>query len=210
MLITDAEYQATRQWCREFVINNCLERRSKKNPLPGKASGSRYTWMFYLRRGLYNSEFGVSIAKMFLFRMFNEQGKAPFQLAGLESGAVPLLTGISQTARLLYGLDINVFSIRKEQKTYGLKNWIEGTPLADVPVVIVDDICNSSWSMKQCYDRCIAEGLFVSKQAFSIVNKVNKEIHEPGRIVTDMYLPKHIQITYLYDLDDFGLTNPSH
>lgn len=209
-VISTEEYEALHAWGREFIESNCIVRRDPSDPLPGKSPGSRYTWMFYLRRGLYNAEFATAVAKMFLYRITKERGKLPFQLAGLESGAVPLLTGISQLSHILYGLEINAFSVRKEQKTYGLMNWVEGTPAQGVPVVLVDDLCNSSISMKQCYGVCVKEGLPIARQAFCLVNKVNKAVHHPSRVVTDMYLPGHIEMLSLYDLDDFNLSNPSH
>ncbi len=210
MLISESEYDALHAWGRDFIDDHCIERRDAEAALPGKAPGSTYTWMFYLRRGLYDASFATGVAKMFIHRIAKDRGKRPFQLAGLESGAVPLLTGISQAASILYGMDINVFSVRQERKKYGLLNLIEGRPLSGVPVIIVDDLCNSSKSMRRCYDACMQEGLPVARQAFCLVNKVNKGVHSDKRVVTDMYLPDHIEMLSLYDLDDFNLFNPSH
>ena len=209
-IITDAEYSALHVWGRDFIDTHCIERRDPSNPLPGKLPGSSYTWMFCLRRGLYSAEFSTAIAKMFLYRVVNHRGRLPFQIAGLESGAVPLLTGIMQTASLLYGLEIPAFSVRQQQKTYGLLNQIEGIPIQGLPVMLVDDLCNSSASMKRCHDVCVQEGLPIARQAFCLVNKVNKGVHSPKRTISDMYLPGHIEMISLYDLDDFNLSNPSH
>lgn len=210
MLITEEEYNDLYQRGKDFIDTRCIVRRDRSNPLPGKAPGSSYTWMFYLRRGLYSSEFACATAKMFWYRVAQERGKLPFQIAGLESGAVPILAAIALTGKLLYGIEVNTFSIRKEQKQYGLKNWIEGTPIPDLPVMLVDDLCNSSTSMRRSFDVCIEHGLPICTQAFCIVNKVNKGVHSRRREVTDMYLPNFIQMLYLYDLDDFQLSNPSH
>ncbi|WP_173200361.1 phosphoribosyltransferase [Geobacter sp. SVR] len=151
----------------------------------------------------------MNISKMFLYLTARSCPDHNYQLAGLESGAVPLLTGISQAAKILGQRDLNVFSVRKERKAYGLRNVTEGLPNG-APVMIVDDLCNSSASMKRCHDMCISEGMSIYPYAFCVVNKVNKAVHAPRRRVTDMYLPDNIKIIYLYDLDDFGLSNPSH
>jgi len=126
----------------------------------------------------------------------------------LEAGSTPLLAGIPLIARV-FDLNINSFSIRKEQKTYGLLNWIEGMP-NEKPVMLIDDLCNSSISMRKAYDVLQEEKIPVFNYAFSIVNKVNKNIHKEIRVKSDMYLPEDIKMLYLFDLDDFNLENPSH
>jgi orotate phosphoribosyltransferase len=145
---------------------------------------------------------------MYLYKIKQEVGHFDFQIAGLETGSTPLLAGIPLISRV-FNLDINSFSIRKEQKTYGLLNWIEGIP-NEKPVMLIDDLCNSSMSMKQGYDILRKENINVFNYAFTLVNKVNKNIHKEIRTRTDMYLPENIKMLYLFDLDDFNLYNPSH
>jgi len=65
-------------------------------------------------------------------------------------------------------------------------------------------------SMKQGYDILRKENINVFNYAFTLVNKVNKNIHKEIRTRTDMYLPENIKMLYLFDLDDFNLYNPSH
>jgi orotate phosphoribosyltransferase len=145
---------------------------------------------------------------MYLYKIKQEVGHFDFQIAGLETGSTPLLAGIPLISRV-FNLDINSFSIRKEQKTYGLLNWIEGIP-NEKPVMLIDDLCNSSMSMKQGYDILRKENINVFNYAFTLVNKVNKNVHKEIRTRTDMYLPENIKMLYLFDLDDFNLYNPSH
>jgi hypothetical protein len=64
--------------------------------------------------------------------------------------------------------------------------------------------------MKQAYDVLQEENHSIFPYSFCIVNKVNKKIHEKFRVEHDMYLPKHMQVLYLYDLDNFNLSGPSH
>jgi orotate phosphoribosyltransferase len=145
---------------------------------------------------------------MFFLKVKEEIGHFNFQLAGLETGSTPLLAGIPIIGRVV-NIDLNAFSVRKERKQYGLLNWVEGLP-NDKPVMLIDDLCNSSMSMKQCYDVCKNEKLEILNYAFCIVNKVNKKIHTEDRVKSDMYLPPSIKMLYLFDLDDFNLSNPSH
>jgi orotate phosphoribosyltransferase len=202
--MNEAEYTRLWSWGKDYVNTRCIERRDKANPLPGLVPGTWYTWQFYPRRGLYDPEFLKAVVQLYEYRIQQEVGHFNFQLAGVESAAVPLLIGAS----LLLGAP--AFSVRKERKPYGLCNWIEGVPKPAVPVMLVDDLCNSTRSMRKAYDVCLEHGLPIFNYAFALVNKVNKAVHSEARRVGDMYLPNTIKIIYLWDLDDFGLSNPSH
>ncbi len=199
------DYDELHQWTKKYIEEKCL---IKNRWMPGKIPGTSYTWIFYLRNGLFNHEFLSAVSQMYLYKIKQEVGHFDFQIAGLETGSTPLLAGIPLISRV-FNLDINSFSIRKEQKTYGLLNWIEGIP-NEKPVMLIDDLCNSSMSMKQGYDILRNENIDVFNYAFSLVNKVNKNIHKEVRTRTDMYLPENIKMIYLFDLDDFNLYNPSH
>jgi orotate phosphoribosyltransferase len=199
------DYDELHQWTKKYIEEKCLIR---NRWMPGKIPGTSYTWIFYLRNGLFNHEFLSAVSQMYLYKIKQEVGHFDFQIAGLETGSTPLLAGIPLISRV-FNLDINSFSIRKEQKTYGLLNWIEGIP-NEKPVMLIDDLCNSSMSMKQGYDILRKENINVFNYAFTLVNKVNKNVHKEIRTRTDMYLPKNIKMLYLFDLDDFNLYNPSH
>lgn len=194
------------QQCKEFINKNCIVRNTK---MPGKLPGTTYTWMFYLRNGLFNPDFLQAISTLFLHKVQEEVGHYHFQLAGLETGSTPLLVSIPIFAKL-YDIDLRAFSIRKQRKEYGLLNDIEGVVYPELPIMLVDDLCNSSMSMRKAYDVVTGHGLSVMPFAFSIVNKVNKGIHHPSRQTSDMYLPENIKMIYLFDLDDFDLDKPSH
>jgi orotate phosphoribosyltransferase len=176
--------------------------------MPGKSPGSTYTWMFYLRNGLFNHQFLINISQMFIYHMERIDPKFNFQLTGLETAATPMLAAIPMVASVM-GIDINAFVVRKDRKTYGLLNVIEGVPNNKL-AVIIDDLCNSSRSMAQCLNTLTAEDIPVANVAFVIVNKSNEEVHDNFRMIGDMYLPKEIKVISLFTLDDFDLYNPSH
>jgi len=204
-MISEEQYNRLHLLTKKYIDKNCIIRNKK---MPGKLPGTTYTWMFYLRNGLFNHVFLSAISQMFIYKINKEIRNFDFQITGLETGSTPLLSAIPLVARE-YNLDINSFSIRKERKEYGLLNYIEGIPNKK-PCLIVDDLCNSSASMRRAYDILLAHKLTVFNYSFCIVNKVNKKIHDKKRIHTDMYLPNHNKIIYLFDLDDFNLYNPSH
>jgi orotate phosphoribosyltransferase len=212
--ISDEDYKVLREWTKNYIDKQCIHRVPLGQPkLPGKVPGSKYTWMFYLRRGLFDHKFSSAISQMFIYKMEKEVGHFDFQLSGLETASTPMLTSIPTIGRI-FGIDLNAFSIRKEQKEYGLMNWIEGVPNTK-PVMLIDDLCNSSASMKKAYDivnrsHVNKEPLKVFEKAFTIVNKSNQQVHSEQRQNSDLYLPKEIKVISLFNLDDFNLSNPSH
>lgn len=204
-LISDEKYAELHTWTRQYIDSTCIVRGQR---MPGKAPGSTYTWMFYLRRGLFNHEFLKAISQMFIYKFERLYPHFDFQISGLETAATPLLAGIPLIGQT-FNLDINSFVVRKEQKAYGLQNWIEGLPNAQ-PVVMLDDLCNSSRSMAQCYSILKQHSIPVLPHAFAIVNKSNRDVHTVLRQHSDMYLPSDIEVVSLFNLDDFNLRNPSH
>lgn len=205
MLLDDTEFNALNTFCKDFIDQKCIVRNTM---MPSKRPGEYYSWMFYLRRGLFNRDFLHSISILFLDKVEKEIGHFDFQVSGLETASTPMLAVLPLVAQMK-GINLHSFSIRKERKEYGLLNWIEGIP-NNKPVMLIDDLCNSSMSMKKAYDILLKEKLSPFPYAYAIVNKVNKKVHIEKRKNTDMYLPENIRMLYQYDLDDFNLKNPSH
>ena len=203
--ISDEEYFYAQEWLRDYINKYCIVRNTR---MPGKGGKTWYSWMFYLRRGLFNPEFNINVAKMFLHKMERIDADFNFQITGLETAAYPMLTAIPMVAKV-YGIDINAFIVRKSRKDYGLLNVFEGRPNQKVSIII-DDLCNSTMSMAKCYKTLEQENMEVASVAFAIVNKSNRGSHSAQRLATDMYLPQDIQVLSLFTLDDFGLSDPSH
>lgn len=203
--ISDDEYNHSKEWLREYINKYCIIRNTR---MPGKGKNTWYSWIFYLRRGLFNPEFNVHVAKMFIHKMERIDPEFNFQITGLETAACPMLVAIPMVAKL-YGIDLNSYIVRKARKEYGLLNIFEGRPNQKVSVII-DDLCNSTMSMAKCYQTLDKENMEVASVAFAIVNKSNHGVHSPERHASDMYLPQDITVLSLFTLDDFGLDNPSH
>lgn len=203
--VSDEEFWAAREWLRAYINKYCIVRNT---PMPGKAKGSSYTWMFYLRKGLFNPEFMVNLGKAFIHEFERIDSEFDFQITGLETAATPMLVGISMVAKV-YGIDLNAFVVRKNRKEYGLLNVFEGRPNQKISV-LMDDLCNSGRSMAQAASVLEQEGMEVGHVAFTIVNKSNHGVHSQQRLGTDMHLPDNLQVISLFTLDDFGLSDPSH
>lgn len=201
MIISEDEYESISGEIRDIINTTCVIRQKMTAREPGKF----YTWQFYLRRGLFNPQFMTKICKMFIYKIDKEIGNFDFQIAGLETASTPLLSAIPIIASQ-YNIDINAFSIRKNQKEYGLKNWIEGIPNKK-PCLLIDDLCNSTASMKKAYDIMNYHQIKSNGYGFCIVNKVNKD---SGFVINrDKYLTDDVRMLYLYDLDSFDLRGAS-
>jgi outer membrane protein assembly factor BamB/orotate phosphoribosyltransferase len=74
-------------------------------------------------------------------------GRMPFQVGGMEAAAIPLVSAILLKS-LSRGMPVTGFIVRKERKTYGAGNLIEGT-LTDAPIVMIDDVLNSGASLEK-------------------------------------------------------------
>jgi hypothetical protein len=159
--------QQDREWCRRFIVEHCIERGTPARPIVG-AQGQQQTWQLFLRRALYNAEFALKANRLLLQMIWHTLGDREWQLAGMESGAVPLLMGLAGTAFASCDL-INIFSVRKEPKRYGMFNTLEGCSRPDVVTVLVDDFAHSGRSLRGCRNILEAQGLLVWHHAFSLV-----------------------------------------
>jgi len=205
MIIDDETYQNRYEYCKEFIDKLCIWRSKNGEKLPGKMVGHEYVWMFYLRRGLFYKDFLECIAEMFIYKVEREIGHFNFQLAGMETASTPMLTAIPLICRA-HGIEIEAFSIRKERKEYGLRNWIEGVPNKHLPVMLVDDLCNSQNSLLKAYEIVEQNKLELLGSSFTIVNKANKE--DEYKMDGDKYFKNAdipMNFISLYTLDDFNL-----
>ncbi|WP_426683158.1 PQQ-binding-like beta-propeller repeat protein [Xanthomonas translucens pv. undulosa] len=140
---TRAEHTMTMQSIRDIIQTIGLHTAAENIPLITKKGGA-YTWLFDLRRVFMQREALEQIAHAFWER---NASREPFQLGGLETAAIPLLTALLLTAPKERGA-VNGFIIRKDRKTTGLGNAIEGEVL-DLPIVLVDDSLNSGNSAEK-------------------------------------------------------------
>ena len=154
--------------------------------------GTRNKWLIDIRRLLLEAPLLTAIADQF-WALFAE--RLPFQVGGLEVGAIPLIAAILMKSAQR-GTPVNGFFVRKERKTYGTGGLIEGT-LNDAPVVVVDDILHSGNSFEkvrvalEMYDRDI-EAAFVVIDYRSAKSLAWRTRHA-------------IAVHSLFDLAEFGL-----
>ena len=186
------------QWLRDYINHKCFYRVKPGEPLlDGKLPNSKYVWQIYMRRGLFNPTFMNYVGILFWEKFADRYRQQPFQVTGLETGSTPILTAIAMTAHL-YEINVNVFSTRAERKKYGLLNRFEGIVNYNLPVVIVDDLCNSKSTIFRCKKYCEMEDLEIYDPGFVILNK-----EENPYVNHDKYIGEGYQIDYLFTLNDF-------
>jgi outer membrane protein assembly factor BamB/orotate phosphoribosyltransferase len=107
-------------------------------------TGGNNSWLIDMRRLFMDAKLLNAFADLFWEKCADA---LPFQVGGMESAAIPLLSAIliKSVAR---GTPVNGFIVRKERKTYGTGGLIEGT-ITDAPIVIVDDVLNSGSSLEK-------------------------------------------------------------
>lgn len=98
-------------------------------------------WLMDFRRILFKPDILDLVAGMFT----DLAGEGPFQVGGLESASIPLISAIvvksAKTER-----KINGFFVRKSRKKSGLLNMVEGE-INDDRIVLVDDLINGGNSI---------------------------------------------------------------
>ena len=156
-------------WCRQYLMERCIERNKPDYPLVAKGTGRPCGWYLLPRRALYNAAFALEAGRR-LCNLIEKRlnGTSGWQLAGMESGAVPLLVVVAQEYHRR-GRDVNVFTIRKEPKTYGTFNRFEGLPSKDLVTVLVDDTVHSGRSIGLCRELLGVEGFMVLEDVYCII-----------------------------------------
>src|SRR5262249_23607340 len=126
--------------------------------------GTRTKWLIDMRKTFFDPVGLDLVAELFWERFAD---KLPFQVGGLEMGAVPLVTAIMSKG-LQRGTPVNGFAVRKERKHHGLTKTYEGE-LTDDPIVVVDDLINSA-STQEKVRVVVAESGRSVREAFVVVD----------------------------------------
>ena len=131
-----------------------------------KTSGDTYCFM--LRRLFSNTKMSWIAMQL----LFDELPEHEFQIAGLETASVPMMTWMQSYYLVRTGKSLNAFGVRKERKAYGLCQYINGECLKDVPVLLVDDLVASRRSTHRAEQIITKEcGNVVLPDDLAIVNK---------------------------------------
>lgn len=98
-------------------------------------------------------------------------------IGGLTFGADPISMATMMASRDTQR-QLNAFSIRKELKTHGVPNWIEGNLEPGSSVCIVDDVLTTGGSLIKAIDRVIEMGHYVKQIVVLVDREENNAINE--------------------------------
>lgn len=153
-------------------------------------NGGTSEWVFNFRPLLMNPLFLHAVSGHLWRRL---QTFAPIQIGGMESAAIPLVTGIALRS-LEAGTPVKSFYIRKSRKPTEFQRIVEGA-MDDSRVVLVDDVLSSGTSMMRQIDIMEQEG----KKVFAVCTIIRYHELSFYKHLTD----RGVQIFSLFTLADF-------
>jgi len=137
------------------------------------ASGRRSNYYLDCRRTTLHPEGAYLVGKLVLDAA-DRRGWGAEAVGGLTLGADPMATAAAVVS-YLDERPIRAFLVRKEAKTHGTGQQIEGAPAAGAAVVLVEDVITTGGSTLVAKEACVAAGLVVK----GVVALVDRE--EGGR-----------------------------
>jgi outer membrane protein assembly factor BamB/hemolysin-activating ACP:hemolysin acyltransferase/orotate phosphoribosyltransferase len=158
-------------------------------------TGREQSWLIDLRPILLDPETLSDICSLFWDAV---EKSGPFQICGLETASIPLLTGLTLEG-YRRGRRLNAFIVRKERKTSGLARNIEGD-INDMPIVVIDDLTNSSSSLEKVRVTLADYGRAIDHIFVVIDFKARKSLEWRKR--------QGLRITSLFAGSDFPLKRP--
>jgi orotate phosphoribosyltransferase len=91
-------------------------------------------------------------------------------IGGMEIGAIPIATSVSDYVFIQKGQELRTFVVRKKAKDHGLKHTVEGSFQAGDRVVVVDDVLTTGQATIDAIQQARAAGLDV-RHALVIVDR---------------------------------------
>lgn len=151
------------------------------------------SWIFDFKSVSLSKEFLKDFSDAFWASMQETFGQKPVQVGGMETGAIPLLAGVSLFAP--HDRLANSFYIRKSRKKSDLANQVEGDILPDVPIVLVDDIINNGNTLRKQVKILEEKGHAVAS-LFACLRFQDMDAYKD-------LLDKGMTIRSIFQLDDF-------
>lgn len=170
-----------REYCHWHIEHHSIYYCKPGTFLPGKAPGTRYQRQWYLRRSLYDPTFFKSLGVLFWERFEGED----FQICACEDAGIPVALAVQSVK------PVNVFTIKKKRKEYGLKNMTEGR-ITDAPILLVDDLAGSQNTLKRAEALLASKNLPLFDNYFTVVDK-NVNCHPEN------YLSRKLQSIFRAD-----------
>ena len=177
---------------RKDIADKAFVRASSQTPIVSQ-SGERFSrWLFDFRALLLSPQWIDTYAELFWERYAQQY---PFQVAGMETSGIPLVTAIVMKS-VQRGMPVNGFFLRKSRKKTGLMKFVEGTPNGE-KVILVDDLINSGQTLDKERVILTDHGLTVSDM-FVILSFRERSAYTS-------FNEKNVALSCLFTLKDFDL-----
>lgn len=212
MKLDDRSRQQIKKWMRDFINDNCIYRiKPGEDRLPSHyniENDPGFTCVILSRIGTLNSKFSTYLGYCFWDLFYEKYKQKPFQLTGLETASIPMMTAISVVGQTFGIEDLNCFYIRKEPKDYGLMQTFEGVIKEDMPAMVIDDFYNSRGTFLKVKQYLDDHGIEIYEDAFALINK-SWELYSNNRPTENMLKMKtqmeNVNIVSLFEITDFEL-----
>ncbi len=129
---------------------------------------------------------------------FQGDGYADIQIGGMETGAIPLIAGVSLFAPSTK--NVSSFYIRKSRKKSDLANLVEGDVREGVPIVLVDDLINNGRTMRK--------QIAILEERGHKVNAIFTCLRFRDVSAYQDLIDKGIQVASIFELNDFSQVLP--
>jgi outer membrane protein assembly factor BamB len=148
---------------KNHIQAHCIHNAEDK-PLRSSSSTS-LNWLMDLRPVFLSPEWLNIITDTFWQHYKSDE---PLQIGGMEVASIPLITALIIDGHKR-GKNVSGFIIRKQRKTTGLGQRIEGNIQQNVKTILVDDLINSGVSLEQCRLALLQENITFT-DVFTVVD----------------------------------------
>jgi len=180
-----------RKELREDLAKNAFVTKDERELLD--SNGKAFKWFIDVKGIMLKPGNLASISELFWDHLKQQRH---FQLGGLETVAIALLSGVVMRAQQ-DGVRLNSFYVRKSRKRDGMQRNLEGI-LTDEPIVLIDDGLNSGKSIVRQVEALKAESKKVVEVCVIIAFR-NAAYYE-------YFTKNNIRIWSMFTLDDFPET----
>jgi orotate phosphoribosyltransferase len=178
------------RWKRLHAI---IEERSLKRGEFTLSSGAKSTFLFQLRQTTMFPE-GQHLVGTIIEEFMRAKGLRT--IGGLEMGAVPIVGAVA-FASFAAGHPVDAFFVRKQPKSHGAKELIDGELKDGADVLMVDDVTTTASSVLKAIDNAATEKKLSVSWALSIVDRDEGGAANLGR--------RGIALASIFTRQDFGL-----
>jgi len=154
-------------------ILRCTSLQSRDEPVFRLASGKMSRYYVDCRQALSDPEARGLVGQLILERL---GGISLDAVGGMELGAYPIATSVSDAVFRATGAKIRAFVVRKEPKQHGIQGVIAGNVKPGDKTLIVDDVVTTGSSTIKAIERARQVGLAVER----VIVLIDRE-EEDGR-----------------------------